>query len=634
MLTQEMREKIFDIFGVLVVNPSDTSMSTTKDLMRDGILITNREGVLARHVTSQNKRVLKKCLVTQEKIDGGTFFPSWDFISDTPNYELAVIQLVHYFSTYGLESLGLSAAPLRIPSSALSLPIPQREFKVIRILTVDEFGQKFKEFCMSVVAPNRDHMDLFGSLFNLYEIDVESMPSRELRVMVHAVNGTVPKNGEDFLRVLIYRVTGETLIIKNGKLISAIKRTLELYSVTTREIVINSFVNCDRIELAGIFNRYKPLILAFKAEPAVRPIINRISKLSKLHHVPMEELTVQNVSELISRGEYHYVMRVLEKASMRQLIKLLNYFFGLPICDGGDHYGVYQIRNGKVHVEKIEPKQEVVETGRRLVGDALASKIRENRKLYANKTVYLPHYVSYAAPYSEKQMLGNIPNGTTFTSNVKDEITYGIYWDNLNGRRVDLDFHARNIDGSIGWNTQFSNRIDRAVSYSGDMTDATNGAVELMRFNSASDKSYIMSVNSYNCGDITVPFKFFATSKGFSETVTVGSNSEERMALIGESAFPPVRIEISDKTQMLGIAKGNVFTVCNSLLERGACPSNITYTKVVEDFERKLDKTLKIEAILKLSGAIFVDDPEKADINLSPEELTPTTLTGIIDSFN
>lgn len=41
--------------------------------------------------------------------------------------------------------------------------------------------------------------------------------------------------------------------------------------------------------LAEIFNRFKPLFLAFKLNSTLSNCINRINKLSKIYHKPMKE---------------------------------------------------------------------------------------------------------------------------------------------------------------------------------------------------------------------------------------------------------------------------------------------------------------------------------------------------------
>ena len=54
----------------------------------------------------------------------------------------------------------------------------------------------------------------------------------------------------------------------------------------------------------------------------------------------------------------------------------------------------------------------------------------------------------------------------------------GIYWKNSWGA-YDLDLSSLNVEGKIGWNREFRNDDD-SLMFSGDITNAPNGAVEYL----------------------------------------------------------------------------------------------------------------------------------------------------------
>ena len=97
-------------------------------------------------------------------------------------------------------------------------------------------------------------------------------------------------------------------------------------------------------KLAEIFNRFKPLFLAYKSKCS--KTINKISKLSKVHHKPLTTNPLNSVTNfLLSPKDEHW----LDNATPFALFKALSACYAR--AQGQDTF-IYRIRNGKSYVKK------------------------------------------------------------------------------------------------------------------------------------------------------------------------------------------------------------------------------------------------------------------------------------------
>ena len=108
-------------------------------------------------------------------------------------------------------------------------------------------------------------------------------------------------------------------------------------------------------EWAAIFNRYKPLFLALRSS-GLRPLINKISKLSKRHHVPTvmpmstEFLTPKYINSPSEFQEAKYwLSRNVKDMSIFQLVKFHN---AIKKRLKGNFIDTINIRNGKSWIQK------------------------------------------------------------------------------------------------------------------------------------------------------------------------------------------------------------------------------------------------------------------------------------------
>ena len=172
---------------------------------------------------------------------------------------------------------------------------------------------------------------------------------------------------------------------------------------------------------------------------------------------------------------------LIKNANFFQLAKCLQFLSQSKNAD----CKVYNIRNGKSWVEEKKPNTQWCDAKILLLHDIIFEKFGVNLN---GKKIYIPEGVYYSLPTSEKMFVGNVPMGSMFVS--KEPIAMGVYWENSGGA-YDLDLSSI-ANTKVGWNSRFSYG-DGDVMFSGDMTDARNGATEYIRMKKADDDYLILN---------------------------------------------------------------------------------------------------------------------------------------------
>jgi hypothetical protein len=420
-----------------------------------------------------------------EKLSGNdlnkTFHKSWAKIKNSSRFELYLHQIMHYMSTYGSRFQD----EMYIPNEVLEVPDVKLKFKVIRALTVEEMTEKALGLLRSGIALTEETIDDVISIL-VEDCDYtftgkEGIRNKEAIVKIAESYGVYPDNPTEMFRYLVYRATNQTLLIKNRALIEMIKASTFNPTLAMKKYGLE--------RLAEIFNRFKPLFLAFKNKSP--KTINRISKLSKKYHKPLVSNPLNTVtSQLLTKRELHW----LDNATPYALFKAISachtrinaYTMGEQAyanakaeasaysskVEAVKYPFMYKVRNGKSYV-KTQDKLNVEVCSKNI---EFILEYMRGRFDFDGLKVYIPQDVEYALPTSEKMYVGNIPMGSKFYG---DSLACGIYWENAWGAR-DLDLSGVNIEGKIGWNASY-NQGNGSAMYSGDITNAPNGAVEYLR---------------------------------------------------------------------------------------------------------------------------------------------------------
>jgi len=447
------------------------------------------------------KKVLKS-EITKSKTTKSLF--RFIDVAEMSELERFIHIALHYCSTYGS---GLQGSEAYIPNPDFEKEI--NELIIIKTISKDEFVKRFLDDIYTTLQWKNDEIleikEIIKEL-NLNEsININNIPSKELRIVIAGEFNLTIKDAEDFLRTLIYKATGKSLLIKSPEVIDALK---SMYKEELYAYFKNYIKNYGYIGLAEIFHRYKPLFLACKkfGFEKQNKIINKISKLAKIHHKPKgmpeylqilekiekNEMTTEKLLDIISEMDMSYIIKLANALSFRYHSQLEN-----------NKIEFYQIRNGKIFVkERKENYKGDYEIYLKFIKSIIESRI--NKKISEqNIKINMDKYGNYALPTSGKQFIGNIPNGTI----IENFNIVGIYWENVDNKSIDLDLSLTNVYEKLGWNGAYSN-MD--FIYSGDMTDAKEGAVECFYLKNKTEKPYSLKVNFYNFLDKNIPVTLWA----------------------------------------------------------------------------------------------------------------------------
>jgi hypothetical protein len=532
-----------------------------------------------------------------------TFHRSWAKIQNSSRIELLMHQLLHYITTYGSDF----TEEMYIPNEVVELPESDKlKFKVIKAYTADEMTKKCLDILKSGIALDEETLnDILSVLFVELKYGFtgnEVIRNKEAIIKIADVYGHYPSNPVEFLRYIVYRSTNSTLLIKDEVTIETIKA-----SNFNPEIAFNKF---GLEKLASIFNRFKRIFLAYKRHcPGT---INKISKLSKIYHKPM----VQNplnllTTRLLSDKDTHW----LDNATPYALFKCLNALY--TRMDGQETFA-YRIRNGKSYVKNSGRCKSISFAAMNF--DFIIDYLKSKYDL-TGKTFVIQDGVYYALPTSEKMFVGNIPTGTRF---VGEKLVVGVHWENSYGAR-DIDLSGLNIGGKVGWNSSYNYR--NKLLYSGDITNAPNGAVEYLHAKNGLDSPTLVQTNIFN-GDDDCRYDIILSQ---------GDEINRDFMMNPNNLFLNIPTNSVQKQTILGIftpqGQDQVFTLLNfgagNLRISGSSNISAMYTKAL--FEQWHYPFTFNTLVMQLGGTIVTTMADVKEVNDSIYDLSLENLEK--DSF-
>lgn len=523
-----------------------------------------------------------------------TFHKSWKTIKNTPREELLIHQILHYITTYGSDF----KSEVYIPDEALDVPDLKLCFKVIKAYTKDEMQNKCLELLKSGVALKEETINDILSLL-VDELDYsftgsEGIKNKESVIKIADLYGVIPTDTMEFFRYIIYRATGESLLIKSKDMIEKIKETNFNPSPQFKKHGIE--------KLAQTFNRFKPLFLAFKKK--CPKTINSISKLSKVHHKPLVANPLNEVtSKYLTDKEKHW----LDNATPYTLFKAISACHDR--ISNRDSF-LYRIRNGKSWVKEYGYQSKAVVPNY----SYLMNYIKERFNL-SGKKIYIPENIIFALPTSEKMFVGNIPTGTKF---IGDKLAVGVYWEDDWGAR-DLDLSGLNLQGKIGWNSEYSQKGE--LMYSGDITIAHNGAVEYLYANKGLSFPTLVQNNVYSGKN----------DCGYKIIVGKGDDIDRDYMMNPNNLFLDIKCQSIQKQTILGIFMPYKDIQSFVVLNFGAGHMRVSANSKVSTTATKAlyqqwNNPCSFNDLVETLGAEIVKQEEDSDCNLSLDKLE-------IDSF-
>jgi len=565
------------------------------------------------------------------------FHKSWKKVAIASDEELVIEQIIHYFTTYGFEQLGVyDKDSVYIPDEVLKLPKenPNKiKLTVIKGYTKEEIKEKLIALLQTGIAlkeeTKKDVLDV-ALYVELSEKEIREVKNKEVKVALYDFLNLVPENAVEFLRFLVYKATGSTLLIKNKKTMGMIKEK-EGLSVTGYLVRYKQSYGLEK--LAEIFYRFKPLWLSFRVNNQSKKLINKIRKLAVTNHKPMTEDYLNTITAKIKNGVSIKSAEFNKELNKVNIFRKIRLAYALNFRTKNVDSIVYKVRNGQGYATSFGFNESFKIETQLILNEVIRSIVKDIRPQVEGKNIYIPKNIRYALPATEKQFTGNLPSGS-YVSIPKDMII-GIHWEDVGDYRVDLDFSMIGLDGKYGWDRHYRNE-GRSILFSGDMTSAPkpNGASELFYIGKQEDNAFLISVNYYNYDEqIPVPFKIFIAKEQVRDMRNNYVVNPNNILLTTES-------KMDKKQKTLGLLITTP-TECRFYFSEVNIGNSITSSNSeVSEYGRKylksyLENAISLNDILVRAGAIVYDDKKNAlkgiDIDLSPELLEKDTIIKLLN---
>lgn len=433
-------------------------------------------------------------------------------------FDLLYKQILHYVEVYGLNSPGLF--DLEQDGKTIT------KLNFIKGITNDEL----QTLVLDLLYGNKPvkHVEELQNVVNHFNIpfDFDKIQNNEMRIRLYDNSIHAFNDGDDAVRYMVFKTTGESLLIKSKEVID---------SMSSHKIPVTFFEKHAYV-LSQVFNRHKQLIMAAKNNKT-KSVINKISKMSKKTHKPiMESFSKKFVSVALSQG---VSIHDANKITMRDKMKIINLLEYKKLQNTTD---AFIVRNGKIHVEpnrKINNEEKV-----QSVIDLLLESLKNDISHLNGSTILLDKNVDYGMPISRKQTVGQLPFGSTVE--VDGTISSGVYWKNEWGAS-DLDLSTIDLRGErVGWG-DITGYTHNDIKYSGDMTYAEPWATEFM---TSSKASYGLFLNIFN-GSSSADYELI-----------VGNQQGKSKDWV-DTPIVRERTTLTSRSNVIGFVKGNKYIAFN-----------------------------------------------------------------------
>lgn len=581
------------------------------------------EGNVSRHdIYSVNHKAVKGGYIVQPDIcnesvewwldeqqfnPNTTFYRRWKDVTEKSRMELLLDQLIHYASTYGTDYSAETYCPNGDP-----IAMDYKMYTVIEACTPYELFERIYAMLQLGIALKSDIVEALCEYIIEYEFDdqlnIDNIANREAQVILGTRLGLYPRDPEGLMRLIFYVVTQRSMLIQD-------KASLAIMRLNANRFLMNVLTDDHLKSLARVFNRYKQLFMALKANPINKPIVNKISKLSKKYHEPFcpgywESLT--NL-ECVDWAVFDY--KVKQLTNPFKIVKLLEMIKLRKILAEEKVERAFIIRNGKVWVDHdtLVPYPTDFETMAEKLIVRLLELIHvnpvkvEDADGFRKLRIALPPCV-LMCPSSEKKFVGNLPLGSYYELADENNVI-GIYWRNEWGTH---DFDLSLIDHygrKIGWNADYYSPCDdedegHDVVFSGDMTNADPEAAEvlLIRRNTPEGTIY---VNRYNGTEGSKYKLFFGQDEcsGFKKNYMVDPNS-----IVLEDML------VSEKREQI---VGQIYDNKIYFMDLGMSDLTVSRAENTKFINVLCRAHIQLEPLLVAAGYEIVTDPKIADIDLS-----------------
>ncbi len=409
------------------------------------------------------------------------------------------------------------------------------EFEEIEVLNKKDFSNFLLE---TISKPNALRLELINEivdyLFNnqvLFDLgQVKNNDAFSALISKFGIKNIKLDNGDDVLRALFASYN-----------LPFIKNKVNLY-VLNDEVQkdvenVKSLINNNMIPLSTIFKRQKKIFLSLKRiDKDLNKMINKISKMSNKTHKPFVAPAINRLNEDIEAGKDID----FSKFSFAELVKAYN-----SNENKVNDFRFYNIRNGKVFYKEADIafsslvqetlKQEILKKVKE-ANDIAKEELKEDENFQSDFVLVTSKDLKIAVPTSGKTIFAGITEGTKMELQFGDKL--GIYWKNSYGAS-DLDLSLIDENGiKLGWDRPADTFTSKRFNFSGDITDAPNGANETFTIEDVDNVSRML-VNNVYYGD---------------------DNSELKLIRIRDGKiFETNKFASPSRSTVLGIIKDNEF---------------------------------------------------------------------------
>ena len=619
------------LFNAIKVEDKNTNNVRSKSTLKR----TLSRGYILHPAIQDNPQTLKE-IETIIGISGeranAAFHKSWKIVQESSIEELVAQQILHYITTYGFEELGVfHQSTVYIPYEKLNIPKLKDGISLtfVNALTSEEIKNQLMRLVKSGVALSKQTVEDAMTIIKAEKYDssiLGSVKNHELQSLLFDHFNLVPFEPLAWLRYVIAKLTGDSLLIKNDFLIKKIKES--------NSTLLDSLLAVESpSNLSSIFFRFKPLFLALKSlSKNNKRFFNRLRKDANKMHEPldpdyMNSVTGQLKQNKLSMGKLAARLKSVPIFRKIRLAQALSY----RLCSPGSI--VYHVRNGRgwasdFHWENKSGASEALD----IVLDSIA---RDIAPKVMGKVFYIPDYIKYALPASEKKFMGNFPMGTCVS--LEKDMVAGVNWRNTNTGRVDLDLSLMSDNGKIGWDS-FYRSEENDILFSGDVTDAPgeNGASELFYFKKSFKNAYVIMLNYFNQEENSsaVPCKVFLAKeecRNLSKNYMVNQNN------IVASA----NIEITQRQTTIGFVTrqaehSNFYFAAVSTGKSITARAGQNTDNVMEYMVSQAQSLPYLNDLLVKAGAIVVGTvPTEGEYcDFSPQAITKTSILDLFQETN
>jgi hypothetical protein len=586
--------------------------------MKRGYILDSR-----LNLTEQELGEVEAVILDGKKLSA-TFHKTWGKVANSPIELLVVEQIFHYITTYGFEALGVyDESYVYIPNEHSTIPefdASSLNFLYIQALTAEEIFGKIISLDASGIALSDETLNDIMTIIhtNGYQSTfVRGLKNRELKARCSILYDIAPDQPEEWLRYVIMKLTGESLLVKNSRLIKQID--------AADGKILDKYLKSAPNGLGSIFLRYKPLFLALRRISSNKKFFNDLRRRSVTEHRPVGQPYLSTVTSQIKNEtlDIKELKQRLESASVWAKVRLA-YALRYRQYNQGELPIVYRVRTGRGWATDTNWKPKNNHYTDAALYEVLRS-IADNMDV-AGRVFYIPEGVNYGIPASEKQFIGNIPQGTSVT--IPKDMVVGVHWKDKDVR-TDLDLSLFTADGrKYGWNASWRNE-QSSILYSGDMTSAggPDGATELLYIKKSPRAEALCTLNNFTYGwnKSPVEAEVFVASENIANDLCRGYMVSPNSIVLS------AHIMIEQPEYIFGFVLGDQMYFTNVALGKKNVSSGDENTqKAIAYYTAMTKTTLSLTNLLILAGASVVHAvPEDGEYT----DLTQLDKTSIISLF-